>query len=445
GTPSVMLAVYQLLDANALDVSKEVRSEMKNLAGLFPTGIRYSIPLDTTNFVTASIHEVMVTLLITFLLVFVVVYVFLQNLRATLIPLLTVPISLVGACAAFTILGFSINTLTLFGLVLAIGLVVDDAIVVVEACQSHIDEEGMSAKEAAKKAMSEVSGPVVAVALVLTAVFVPVAFMGGITGQLYKQFALTLAVSVLISALEALTLSPALCALLLSPAQTPRGPVGLFFRGFNRVFMHTTRGYESSVKFLVRRKAIIIAGLVIVIIALYGLLKILPSGFVPPEDQGYFLTSIQLPNAASLDRTSAVVTRMENILKSMPGVQDVVSIGAFNLVGGTYNSNAATIFVILKPWDERGTPQLSLNAILASFQRQAAGIPQAVIMSFNPPAIPGLGTTGGFQFELQDRSGGSVQALAETAGKLIGAASKQPAIQFPFTTFRADVPQIALN
>ncbi|MGH9454472.1 MAG: efflux RND transporter permease subunit, partial [Terriglobia bacterium] len=445
GTPTVVLAVMQLPGANALDVAKEVRAEMKTLASRFPTGVQYQIPLDTTDFVNASIHEVLFTLGLTFFLVFLVVYIFLQSLRATLIPALTVPVSLVGAFAVFTLLGFSINTLTLFGLVLAIGLVVDDAIVVVEACQVHIDEHGLSPRDAAKKAMSEVSGPVIAVALVLTAVFVPVAFVGGITGQLYKQFALTLAASVLLSALQALTLSPALCALLLKPASIPRGPLGWSFKGFNRMFRRVTHDYEGSVKFLMRRKAIVVVSLLLVCGAIYGLLRVLPSGFVPPEDQGYFFTNVQLPDGAALERTSAVVHQVEEILKATPGVQTVVAVGGFSFVSGTYDSNVATLFVMMKPWGERKSANLSINAIIGRTQGQFFAIPQAMIMNFAPPPIQGLGTTGGFQFELQDRTGGSIQDLAKVSNQLMAATRTEPAIGAVFTGFRPDVPQINLD
>ncbi|HEV2498491.1 MAG TPA: multidrug efflux RND transporter permease subunit [Terriglobia bacterium] len=445
GTPTVVLAVMQLPGANALDVANEVSAQMKTLAKRFPSGVQYEIPLDTTDFVKASIREVVFTLGLTFGLVFLVVYIFLQSFRATLIPALTVPVSLVGAFAIFTLLGFSINTLTLFGLVLAIGLVVDDAIVVVEACQVHIDEDGMTPRDAAKKAMSEVSGPVVAVALVLTAVFVPVAFVGGITGQLYKQFALTLAASVLLSALQALTLSPALCALLLKPGRIPRGPLGWFFRGFNWTFRRVTRDYVGSVKFLARRKAIVVVSLLLIFGAIYALFRTLPSGFVPPEDQGYFFTNVQLPDGAALDRTSAVVKQVEDILKRTPGVEAVVAVGGFSFVSSTYNSNDATLFVMMKPWSERNSPNLSINAIIARTQAEFFGIPQAMILNFAPPAIQGLGTTGGFQFELQDRSGGSIENLAAVANRLIGATHQEPAISQVFTGFRPDVPQINLD
>lgn len=445
GQSSVMIGIYQLPNANALNVSKAVRAAMKTLAAEFPSGVQYEIPLDTTEFVTASLTEVMETLLIAFALVFLVVYVFLQNWRATLIPAVAVPVSLVGAIGSFTLLGFSLNTLTLFGLVLAIGLVVDDAIVVVEAVQRHIEEEKVDARVAAKRAMAEVSNPVIAIAVVLSAVFIPVAFLGGITGQIYKQFALTLAVSVIISAFEALTLSPALCALLLRPASGHRSIMGKLFGGFNRGFGLTERGYGSAVRFLIRRKVIVFAALAIILAGIYMLFQLLPRSFVPAEDQGYFLVNVELPSGAALDRTAAVTAQARKILQSIPGVQYVVSIGGFSLLGGSSSSNVASIFVILKPWSERTTPGTQLRAILGQAQQRFAAIPTAEIASFNPPPIPGLGATGGFQFELQSRGGTDIQALAKTANQLIAEANNTPQIAGAFTTFRANVPQIELD
>lgn len=445
GQPSVMIGIYQLPTANALDVSKAVSAALRQIAATFPPGVKYEIPLDTTAFVNASVSEVMTTLFIAFGLVFLVVYVFLQNWRATLIPAVAVPVSLIGATASFTLLGFSLNTLTLFGLVLAIGLVVDDAIVVVEAVQRHIEEDKVDSKEAAKRAMAEVSSPVVAIALVLAAVFIPVAFLGGITGQIYKQFALTLAVSVIISAFEALTLSPALCALLLKPASEHKSLMGKLFGGFNRAFDFILGGYENTVRFLIRRKIIVLAGLGVIAAGMYMLFRLLPSSFVPSEDQGYFLVNVELPSAAALDRTSAVTAQAEKILQSTPGVQYVVSIGGFSVLGGSSSSNVASMFVILKPWAERTSANTQLDAILSQAQRQFAAIPTAQITSFNPPPIPGLGETGGFQFELQNRTGTDIAALSKTANELIAEANKRPELAGSFTTFRADVPQIQLS
>ncbi|MGH7905296.1 MAG: efflux RND transporter permease subunit [Candidatus Binataceae bacterium] len=449
GTPSVIIAVYQLPGANALDVAREVRAEMKKLTAHLPPGVTSTVALDTTGFVNASIHEVMITLYIAFALVFLVVLIFLQSWRSTLIPAIAVPVSLIGACAVFVPLHFSLNTLTLFGLVLAIGLVVDDAIVVVEAVQRHIDEDRVTAKEAARRAMSEVSGPVVAVALVLSAVFIPVAFIGGITGRLYQQFALTLAASVLISAFEALTLSPALCGLLLWPKSVRRGPIGAvgawFADRFNGGFGRVTRAYEDLVRVLVRHRRLMLLALCVIGAAAYFIFRMLPTSFVPPEDQGYFLISVQLPDAAALDRTSAVVNEIEKTLKATPGVQNVVAAGGLNFVSGTYASNAAAVFVILKPWAQRTSPSLSLGAIMARVEAQFSRMPQAMIMSFNPPPIPGLGNTGGFQFELEDRGDHTIQQLAGEANKLIEATRSRPELSAVFTTFRASVPQIQMN
>ncbi|MFL5394686.1 MAG: efflux RND transporter permease subunit [Myxococcales bacterium] len=443
---AVSIAIYQLPSANALDVARGVRAALKDLAAAFPAGVEYRIPLDTTAFVTTSIEEVAITLLIALALVFVVVYVFLQSWRATLIPAVAVPVSLVGTGAAFAALGFSINTLTLFGLVLAVGLVVDDAIVVVEAVQLHIDEQGMSPKDAALAAMREVSGPVVAVALVLTAVFLPVAFLGGITGQLYKQFALTLAVSVIISAFEALTLSPALCALLLRRTEARRpGPLLWFFGGFNRIFGRITESYAGSVRTLVGRKVIVFVAFAVLCVGSYLFSRALPTGFVPAEDQGYYMMTIQLPNAASLERTQATLKKVEDIVLDTPGVAYVIAIAGQNILSGSTSSNMGTAFVILKPWDERDTPETSVNGVMASTQRKFAQIPEALIMAFNPPAGPGLGRTGGFQFELEDRSGQSLDALVSQANKVLAEAGKQPEIAGAFTSFRADVPQIGLE
>ncbi len=446
GQPGVMIGVYQLPTANALDVEKAVNAELKQLSATFPAGVKYQVPLDTTDFVTTSLHEVLNTLVIAFVLVFLVVYVFLQNWRATLIPAIAVPVSLVGATASFTLLGFSLNTLTLFGLVLAVGLVVDDAIVVVEAVQLRMEQDKVDAKEAARRAMAEVSSPIVAIALVLSAVFVPVAFLGGITGQIYKQFALTLVVSVCISAFEALTLSPALCAMLLKPAGEHKSLSAKLFSGFNRAFDATIKGYESVVGSLIRRKGIVFAALAAIVVGMYALFQVLPGGVVPSEDQGYFMVNVELPGGAALNRTEVVAAQAAKILKSIPGVKDVVSIGGFSMLGGSASSNVCSLFVILQPWSQRTSASQQVTAILAKAQSQFADIPTAEITGFNPPPIPGLGETGGFQFELQDTSGsGNITALSNTANQLIAQAGKVPALAGSFTTFRADTPQIQLN
>ncbi|BAH73925.1 efflux RND transporter permease subunit [Solidesulfovibrio magneticus] len=445
GNPTCTIQVYQLPGANALDVVEKIRAIMAEQAGYFPPGVSYTIPYDTTKFVTASIHEVIKTLFEAVLLVLIVVYVFLQNGRATLIPMLTVPVSLVGAFAFMQVFGFSINTLTLFGLVLAIGIVVDDAIVVVEAVQHKIDHEKLPPREATKAAMAEVAGPVIAISLVLISVFVPVAFMGGVTGRLYQQFALTLAVSVALSAICALTLSPALCALILRPAGEGKGPLGAFFRGFNRVFDACTRGYAAGVRVAIRRMLLTIICLFAVGAGAWHLLVTLPTGFVPDEDQGYFIVNAMLPEGASLERNDAVVKQLEQTLSADPAVADVLALGGFNLLTSTYSSYSSVLFVILKPWEDRATPQLSLDAVMDRTRKQFAGVQEAIVMAFNPSPIPGLGTTGGFQFELQDRTGGPVAELAATAYDFLAEARTMPAVTGLFTDFSVEVPQLFYN
>jgi hydrophobe/amphiphile efflux-1 (HAE1) family protein len=445
GKPTCTIQVFQLPGANALDVVKQIRAIMAEQAGYFPSGVEYTIPYDTTKFVTASIHEVIKTLFEAVGLVLIVVYIFLQNGRATLIPMLTVPVSLVGSFAFMQIFGFSINTLTLFGLVLAIGIVVDDAIVVVEAVQHKIDHDKLPPREATRAAMAEVAGPVIAISLVLISVFVPVAFMGGVTGRLYQQFALTLAVSVALSAISALTLSPALCALILRPAHLPKGPLGYFFRGFNTCFEWTTNGYASGVRAAIRLFLITIVTLAAVVGGTYWLLKTLPTGFVPDEDQGYFIVNTLLPEGASLERNEAVVTRLEQQLAADPAVADVLSLGGYNLLTSAYSSYSSALFVILKPWEERKTPALSLDATMDRAKGFFDDVQEAIVMAFNPSPIPGLGTTGGFQFELQDRAGGDVAELASTAYAFMAEARKQPAVVGLFTDFSVDVPQLFYN
>ncbi len=442
GKPTCTIQIFQLPGANGLEVVKQLRAIMAEQATYFPAGVAYTIPYDTTKFVTASIHEVVKTLFEAIVLVLIVVYVFLQNGRATLIPMLTVPVSLVGTFAFMQVFGFSINTLTLFGLVLAIGIVVDDAIVVVEAVQHKIDHEKLPPREATRQAMAEVAGPVVAISLVLISVFVPVAFMGGVTGRLYQQFALTLAVSVALSAICALTLSPALCALILRPARLPRGPLGAFFRGFNFLFDKTTGGYAAGVRTAIRLVLITLVSLGAVVGGTYWLLKTVPTGFVPDEDQGYFIVNAMLPEGASLERNDALITRMEQQFAVDPAIADVLSLGGYNLLTGTYSSYASALFVVLKPWEERAAPELSIEATMGRARQFFAGIQEAVVMAFNPSPIPGLGTTGGFQFELQDRSGGKVADLAKVAYDFMGEARGEPAVTGLFTDFSVDVPQL---
>jgi HAE1 family hydrophobic/amphiphilic exporter-1/multidrug efflux pump len=444
GSPAVAIMIYQLPGANALELVNAIEEKMKELSGNFPPGIRYDVSLDTTLFVHASIEEVLHTLVEAMILVLLVVFIFLGNFRATLIPMLAVPVSLVGTFAAFVALGFSINLLTLFALVLAIGIVVDDAIVVVEAVEHHI-EHGLSPLEATEKAMGEVSGPVIAIALVLTSVFVPVAFMGGITGQLYKQFAISLSVSVLLSALVALTLTPALCVMLLRPRKPMRGPLGWFFKKFNSLFDRITAGYANWIRTTIRRSALAVACLFAVYLGAYGLIKALPGGFLPDEDLGYFMIQAALPDGASLERTEAAMKKAEDIVRSTHGVKSVVALSGYGILTSTYNSNVGSMFVTLEPWEERASPDLHALAIIQDLRQKFAAIPEALIIPFNPPAINGLGNAGGFQFELQDRSGRDIAFLKEASDKFMAAAVQRPELTGMFNAFRPDVPQVKLD
>jgi len=441
GKPAAIVAVYQIPGSNALEVAGGLKATMEDLAARFPAGLAYSTSLDTTLAVTEGIVEIQHTLAEAMVLVILVVFVFLQSWRATLIPLLTVPVSLVGAFAVFPLLGFSINTLSLFGLVLAIGLVVDDAIVVVEAVQHHI-EQGMSPRDATVKAMQEVAGPVVAIALVLCAVFVPVAFVPGITGRLYQQFALTIAISVAISAINALTLSPALSALLLRPTGQARGLLGRFFAAFNRAFDRATEGYVGWTGVCVRRSARTLISLAVLTGGALLLGWRLPTGFVPDEDQGYLFVNVQLPDAASMERTDAVCRQVEAVLERTPGVGQYNTVAGYSLISQSSATYNAFFFVSLEPWHERTTPETDFKAIVSALNREFAAIPGAQVFAFLPPAIPGIGTGGGFSLMLQDRSGGSVDFLAGHLARFLDAARKRPELQGVFSPFRAGVPQI---
>ena len=445
GQPGSVIAVFQAPGSNALDVADGVKKAMAELKERFPPGLDYTVSLDTTAPVTEGIREMLLTIMEAMALVLLVVFLFLQNWRATLIPMIAVPVSLVGTFAVFPLLGFSINTLSLFGLVLAIGLVVDDAIVVVEAVEHHI-EEGMPPREATLQAMKEVSGPVVAIALVLSSVFVPLAFVGGIQGRLNTQFAVTIAISVLISAFNALTLSPALSAMLLRPRRPAHGPVGRFFAGFNRVFERATRGYVGWSHGLIR-KAVVAVGLLAAFVAADALLgRKLPTSFIPEDDQGYLFVNAQLPAAASLDRTEAVVKKLEGILAKTDGVQGWAAVSGFSLLDRVSSTYSAFIFVPLKPWSERNKASLEASAIQRTlniaFARQ---VPEAITFAFGPPAIPGLGNSGGFSIWLQDRSGGSVEFLDKNVQAFLAAARKRPELSGVFTTFNAGTPQVYLD
>jgi hydrophobic/amphiphilic exporter-1 (mainly G- bacteria), HAE1 family len=445
GKPSVIIAVYQAPGSNALAVAKQVKIQMEELKSRFPNDLEYVVAMDTTLPITEGMKEIVTTLVEALVLVIIVVFLFLQNWRATLIPLLAVPVSLIGTFAVFPMLGFSINTLSLFGLILAIGLVVDDAIVVVEAVEHHI-EHGLSPKEATHKAMEEVSGPVVGIALVLSSVFVPMAAMGGIKGLLNQQFAITIAISVLISAFNALTLSPALSALLLRPRKKTKGPIGKFFELFNRGFEKMTGGYVSWSHVLIRRwvlAMLLLAGISVVAV---GMGKSLPTSFIPEEDQGYAFLQIQLPDAASLQRTDAVMRKIDEMLTHMHGVKSFSGISGFSLLSNTSASYTGFYFLQLEPWEERKTEELSANGLMLTLNKKLrTEIPEAVAFAFGPPAIPGLGTAGGFTLMLQDRSGGDVRQLSDTLDNYTQAARKRPEIASLVSTFRPTVPQLFVD
>jgi HAE1 family hydrophobic/amphiphilic exporter-1 len=440
GQPAAIVAVYQLPGSNAVQTAAGVRKLMEDMKQRFPQDMDYAISLDQTSAVTEGMREIIQTLLIAIVLVLLVVYLFLQDWRATLIPMLAVPVSLVGTFALFPLLGFSINTLSMFGLVLAIGLVVDDAIVVVEGVQRHI-EEGLPPKDAARRAMEELSGPVIGIALVLSAVFVPTIFIPGITGRLYQQFALTIAISVVLSAFNALTLSPALAALLLRPKKESRGPLAKFFAWFNRVFGSATELYLRLSGALIRKSVLALVALAVFGVAgvLFG--RFLPSSFLPDEDQGYAFINMQLPNAASLERTAAASRQVEEILAHTPGVRYTTSVVGFSLLSFVRTSYNAFYFVTLKPWGDRTTRAEQYQEIKAHLNQQLSKLPQGTVFSFSPPAIPGVGTSGGFQFVLEDRAGKDVQFLAGNLTKFLAEARKRPEIGMVSTTFLPSVPQ----
>jgi HAE1 family hydrophobic/amphiphilic exporter-1 len=440
GKPGAIIAAYQLPGSNAVQAADGLKKLMVDVKTRFPHDIDYVVSLDTTRAVTEGMKEIILTLVIAIVLVIIVVYIFLQSWRATQIPLLAVPVSLVGTFMFFPLFGFSINTLSLFGLVLAIGLVVDDAIVVVEAVERHI-EDGMAPKAAAFKAMEEISGPVVGIALVLSAVFIPTAFIPGITGRLYQQFAVTIAISVILSAFNALTLSPALAALLLRPKTDSGGLLKRFFDWFNRGFTNATNWYVRVCGVLIRKSVIAL----ILLAAFAGAAGFfgskIPSSFLPDEDQGYLYINLQLPNAASLQRTDEVSKKIEDALAKTPGVQYTTSVIGFSLLSFVRTSYNAFFFVTLKPWDERKSRSEQLQAIKQSINKSLGAIPEGIAFSFSPPAIPGVGTSGGFTFALEDRAGNDVQFLASNLQTFLAAARKRPEIAGLSTTFLPSVPQ----
>jgi HAE1 family hydrophobic/amphiphilic exporter-1 len=438
--PGAVIAVYQLPGSNAVQAADAVNKMMAEAKKRFPDDIEYSTSLDTTRAVTEGMREIIVTLLIAIVLVIIVVYIFLQGWRATLIPLMAVPVSLVGTFVFFPLFGFSINTLTLFGLVLAIGLVVDDAIVVVEAVEHHI-ENGLAPKAAALKAMEEISAPVIGIALVLSAVFVPTAFIPGITGRLYQQFAVTIAISVILSAFNALSLSPALAALMLKPKRESRGLLRRFFNWFNRVFGRATDGYIRGAGALIRKSAI-----ALVLLAGFGVAAAffsskVPSSFLPDEDQGYLYINLQLPNSASLQRTDAVARKIEEVVGNTPGIEHVTSVVGFSLLSFVRTSYNAFFFVTLNEWSSRTQRDQQFQQLKVNLNRALSKLPEGIAFDFSPPAIPGVGTSGGFTFVLEDRAGKDVQFLADNVNTFMAAARKRPEIASVTTTLLPSVPQ----
>ncbi|GAA3911890.1 multidrug efflux RND transporter permease subunit [Litoribacillus peritrichatus] len=439
--PGVLLAIYQSPDANALQVAEDVYKLMDELSARFPEDIEYEILYDTTKFIKTSIDEVVLALFQAVFLVILVVFIFLQDWRSTLIPAIAIPVSLVGTFAVMLALGFSINTVSLFGLILAVGIVVDDAIVVVENVQRHL-EEGLSPVEATRVSMKEVSGPVVATTLVLLAVFVPVSLMPGITGQMYNQFAVTISIAVLISSINALTLSPALCASLLKPGKFKPNR---FFTAFNNVFDRITASYSRAVSFSIKRISLVVITLAVVFVSIGGLMNILPKGFIPNEDKGYFMVDIQLPDGSALNRTGEVMKEVTDAINKEAGISNVMTVSGFSLISGAVSSNAGLAIVTLDHWDERKDPALHQQAILQKVQAKLASISSANIRAFSTPAIPGLGGTSGLELVLTDLQGRDAQSLAAAMRSFILAANQAPEIRFAFSTFTADIPQLFVD
>ncbi|MDD4818488.1 MAG: multidrug efflux RND transporter permease subunit [Victivallaceae bacterium] len=443
GQPATLLAIYQLNDANGLEIAQQCKAKLAELSQSFPDDVEYGFQYDTTDFIRASISEVVVTLFEAVLLVILVTYLFLQDWRATLVPTVAIPVSLVGTFAVLEAIGYSINLITLFGLILAIGVVVDDAIVVIENVSRLIDEEKLTPKEAALKSMEQVTGPVIATTAVLLAMFVPVCFLSGITGEMYRQFGITISVAVSISSINALTLSPALSAILLRPSAGKKK--SWFFRGFDWIFDRMTAAYGMVVAGLVRRVVVLLLCYGVLLAVCVKLFNDLPAGFIPSEDQGAFMVNLQLPNNAAMPRTEQAVTELIGVTKAEPGVKDVITCSGYSILTGTAASNNAMAIVVLDPWDERKTPELSQDAIIASLQKKYNKIPSAQINAIATPPIPGLGTTGGFSFVLEDTGGTDPDRMAQALSVLCEAANRHPALSAVFTTFEAKLAQQYLD
>lgn len=439
---AVAFGVQLTSDANAMDTVSQVKQVLEESKADFPPDIEYDTVVDNTTYISESINEVIHTFIEALLLVMLIVYLFLQSWRATLIPMLAVPVSLIGTFATFVVLDFSINTLTLFGMVLAIGLVVDDAIVVIENVERHMAEDGLSPKEATGRAMDEVQGPVVAIAFTLASVFVPVAGLSGMTGILYRQFALTIAISMALSAFVALTLTPALCATMLKPhtADENKSNFGAFFIRFNQFMNWMTRGYVKYVAKLIGKAKLCVTALVIIVALMFGLFKIIPTTFIPAEDQGYYLGAVSLPEGTSLNNTDEVMTRLAEELKKNPGVSQVMGISGYDILSGGAKSSAATFFVGLKPWSERTTPETSIDAEVGMAFKQGMNYPEASIIAMNPPSLPGLGMVSGFNLQLQDMSGHTNEELDTITKKIVAAANQRPELQGVYTTYSIKSP-----
>jgi multidrug efflux pump len=441
GKPAPAIAVYQSPGSNALAVRGACDATMEELSKEFPVGIKYEKGLDTVEFVDASIEEVLRTLIEAFILVFIVVFIFLQDWRATLIPAITVPISLVGALAFFNIFGFSINLLTLFALILAIGIVVDDAIVVLEAVQEKIDNEGLSPLEATRHTMKEITGAIITITLVLCAVFFPVSFLGGTTGVMYKQFALTLISSILISALLALTLSPPLCVLLLKPKAQKKGIIGKFFTGFDKGFDKTTHGYVRIVDSFTHHLHRPVLFLSVIVVMMVFVMKFLPSGFIPQEDQGYFFINVMTPSAYSLQKTGDVMQQVEEILSKTPGVQSYTTVPGMSILDNSVNTTNGMAFVKLTNWKERDADSLKVEGIIARVQKQFSRLPGGICMAFNAPAVSGLGKTGGLELQLEDKAGAGLSKMVEVNAAFYEQAVKMKEFSNVFTPFKVNIPQ----
>lgn len=438
GMPATLLAVYQLNDANGLEIAERCKAKLAELSQRFPEDMIYGFQYDTTSFIEASIEEVVKTLIEAVVLVVLVTFIFLQDWRSTLVPTLAIPVSLIGTFAVLEVIGYSINLITLFGLILAIGIVVDDAIVVIENVSRLMSEEKLSPRAAALKSMEEVTGPVIATTAVLLAMFIPICFLPGITGEMYRQFGITISVAVTISSINALTLSPALSAVLLKPLDSGRKKF-ILFRWFDAFFEKLTRGYSLVVGRLIRKVLFLLIGYALLFIVCLNLFSGLPGGFIPLEDQGAFFINVQLPNNAAMPRTRKVMDEVVNICRSTPGVADVISCNGYSILTGTSSSNTGLVIVTLSPWSERRSPDQSQTAIMSSLQNRFNRIPSGVVQAIAPPAIPGLGTTGGFSFVLEDTGGTDADRMSKVLESLLAAANGHPALQNVFSTFESDL------